>query len=287
MWMPWSRRHGPCAYRVIVFYCLHVAALGRVRLAACAAGGKSRKDRPVLRKAGSRPAGRKLSIVVLLAACAAGGRWGPVRGCAPPRPPLHSPRTTPRGFPASIILRGLRVLCSGSFPPFGRVISLRAAQCHSPLSLCTKIQGHLHRPEQFYFEIAADKCIKATTKVQTIASPKQTGRQIPLKKQALLSLLLPRRRPIKQQLKAFHPEGRQPTVRRTSLPFLPSPRRRPKAQKLKTFHPAGRLPTTRRASLPFPFLPSLLPPCRASSPFTKDKTFFSTARRAPELTCSA
>ena|GEM_PF-6171624 len=173
-----------------------------------------------LRTVGSRPAGRKLSIVVLLAACAAGGRWGPVRGCAPPRPPLHSPRTTPRGFPASIILRGLRVFCSGSFPPFGRVISLRAAQCHSPLSLCTKIQGHLHRPEQFYFEIAADSCTKATTKVQTIASPKQTGRQIPLKKQALLSLLLPCRRPIKQQLKAFHPEGRLPTTRRTSLPFL-------------------------------------------------------------------
>ena len=177
MWMPWSRRHGPCAYRVIVFCCLHVAALGRVRLAACAAGagragrksgkgrfflrtvgsrpagrklsiavllaacaagGKSRKDRPVLRKAGSRPAGRKLSIVALLAACAAGGRWGPVRGCAPPRPPLHSPRTTPRGFPASIILRGLRVLCSGSFPPFGRVISLRAAQCHRALLLHMK-----------------------------------------------------------------------------------------------------------------------------------------------------
>ena len=172
MWMPWSRRHGPCAYRVIVFCCMHVAALGRVRLAACAAGGKSRKDRPVLRKAGSRPAGRKLSIAVLLAvctaggksrkdrpvlrkagshpagrklsiaallaACAAGGRWGPVRGCAPPRPPLHSPRTTPRGFPASIILRGLRALCSGSFPPFGRVISLRGAQCHRALLLCMK-----------------------------------------------------------------------------------------------------------------------------------------------------
>ena len=58
---------------------------------------------------------RGFSIFVVWGACAAGGRWGPVRGCAPPRPPLHSPRTTPLGFPSSVTVRGLRVFCCGSF----------------------------------------------------------------------------------------------------------------------------------------------------------------------------
>ena len=44
-----------------------------------------------------------------------GGRQrGPVRGFAPPRPPLHSPRSTPEVF-NDHQLRGLRVSCCGSF----------------------------------------------------------------------------------------------------------------------------------------------------------------------------
>ncbi len=76
-----------------------------------------------------RPCGHEgFSLNLVWAACAAGGRWGPVRGCAPPRPPLHSPRNTPlaflisplsRPFPTGLsnfhIPRGLRVLCCGSF----------------------------------------------------------------------------------------------------------------------------------------------------------------------------
>ena len=79
---------------------------------------------------------------------------GLLGAAAPPRPPLHSPRTTPlgfsyptnfldshqlspkdnsTGFPTTTSPRGLHGFCSGSFPPFGRVISLRAAQCHRAL----------------------------------------------------------------------------------------------------------------------------------------------------------
>ena len=78
---------------------------------------------------------------------------------APPRPPLHSPRITPLGLPSSInplgsqqlppkddsigfpttaSPRGLHGFCFGSFPPFGRVISLRGAQCHRALLLHMK-----------------------------------------------------------------------------------------------------------------------------------------------------
>ena len=101
-------------------------------------------------------------LLFIWAACAAGGRWGPVRGCRPSeapsalppddpaglsishqpsKPHLHSLRPILLGFPGPTSLRGLRVFCCGSFPPFGRVISLRAAQYHRPLSPCTKAVG--------------------------------------------------------------------------------------------------------------------------------------------------
>ena len=89
--------------------------------------------------------------------------WPPARraadggllgAAAPPRPPLHSPRTTPlgfrsspfpglafKGFPYFAILRELRGFCSGSFPSFGRVISLRAAQCHRRVSFEYQLWG--------------------------------------------------------------------------------------------------------------------------------------------------
>ena len=43
---------------------------------------------------------------------------------------LHSHGLAFKRFPYSTVHRGLRDLCFGSFPSFGRVISLRAAQCH-------------------------------------------------------------------------------------------------------------------------------------------------------------
>ena len=61
----------------------------------------------------------------------------------PSRLHLHSLRTSLLSFPTSVSLRGLRDLCCGSFPPSGRVISLRAAQYHHLLSPCTKALGHL------------------------------------------------------------------------------------------------------------------------------------------------
>ena len=73
---------------------------------------------------------------------------GPVRGCRPSEAPsalppddpagifvyLHSHGLAFKGFPNSTVSRGLRGLCFGSFPSFGRVISLRAAQCHQRAS---------------------------------------------------------------------------------------------------------------------------------------------------------
>ena len=76
-----------------------------------------------------------------MAACAAGGRWGPVRGCRPSEAPsalppddpaglvvsLHSHGLAPKGFPTSVIARGLRGLCSGSFlAPLGDLPPRRA-----------------------------------------------------------------------------------------------------------------------------------------------------------------
>ena len=70
-----------------------------------------------------------LFFSVAWAACAAGGRWGPVRGCRPSEAPsalppddpaglvayLHSHGLALRGFPYAVIPRGLRGFCSGSF----------------------------------------------------------------------------------------------------------------------------------------------------------------------------
>ena len=123
------------------------------------------------------PAGTgAFSLFIIGAACAAASLlaelWPPSRraadggllgAAAPPRPPLHSPRTTPLGFPyptnllgchqlppkddsigfpTTASLRGLHGLCFGSFPPFGRVISLRAAQCHHELELRSDSRPH-------------------------------------------------------------------------------------------------------------------------------------------------
>ena len=69
------------------------------------------------------------SFYVVWAACAAGGRWGPVRGCRPSEAPsalppddpaglvvyLHSHGLAFKGFPTSNIPRGLRGFCCGSF----------------------------------------------------------------------------------------------------------------------------------------------------------------------------
>ena len=129
------------------------------------------------------PAGTGLFFVFyfVLAACVAASLlaefWPPSRraadggllgAAAPPRPPLHSPRTTPLGFPYSTnplgsqqlspqddsigfptttSPRGLHGFCFGSFPPFGRVISLRAAQCHRRL---------LPLDENWGFQVASD-----------------------------------------------------------------------------------------------------------------------------------
>ena len=72
---------------------------------------------------------RELFYILVWAACAAGGRWGPVRGCRPSEAPsalppddpaglvvyLHSHGLALKGFPGSAIPRGLRGFCSGSF----------------------------------------------------------------------------------------------------------------------------------------------------------------------------
>ena len=82
------------------------------------------------------------SFSVILAACAAGGKAGPVMGLRPLLgPPCIPPEAPPFRLSMTLGLRGLRVFCCGSFPPFGRVISLRAAQYHRPLSPCTKAVG--------------------------------------------------------------------------------------------------------------------------------------------------
>ena len=68
-------------------------------------------------------------LLFIWAACAAGGRWGPVRGCRPSEAPSalppddpaglvvysHSHGLAPEGFPYSTIPRGLRGFCFGSF----------------------------------------------------------------------------------------------------------------------------------------------------------------------------
>ena len=124
----------------------------------------------VLFSGGTVPCGHgAFSFYFVWAACVAASLlaefWPPSRraadggllgAAAPPRPPLHSPRITPLdfsyptssldshqippqdnsiGFPTTTSPRGLHGLCFGSFPPFGRVISLRAAQCHRTPSL--------------------------------------------------------------------------------------------------------------------------------------------------------
>ena len=58
-----------------------------------------------------------------------GGRQrGPVRGCAPPRPPLHSPRTTPGAFHIPSPNEGCAAPAAGA-SSLRSAISLRAAQC--------------------------------------------------------------------------------------------------------------------------------------------------------------
>ena len=78
---------------------------------------------------------------ILIWAASGGGRWGPVRGCRPSEAPsalppddpaglvvsLHSHGLAPKGFPTSVIARGLRGLCSGSFlAPLGDLPPRRA-----------------------------------------------------------------------------------------------------------------------------------------------------------------
>ena len=72
---------------------------------------------------------RGLFFVLVWAACAAGGRWGPVRGCRPSEAPsalppddpaglavyFHSHGSAFKGLPYPTIPRGLRGFCSGSF----------------------------------------------------------------------------------------------------------------------------------------------------------------------------
>ncbi len=79
------------------------------------------------------------SLFVVWAACAAGGKAGPVMGLRPLLGPPCIPPEAPRvRFSITLWQRGLRGLCFGSFPPFGRVISLRAAQYHHLLSPCSE-----------------------------------------------------------------------------------------------------------------------------------------------------
>ena len=113
---------------------------------------------------------------------------GPVRGCRPSeapsalppddpaglsifqqpsKPHLHSLRPILLGFPGPTSLRGLRVFCCGSFPPFGRVISLRAAQYHRPLSPCTKAVGTSTCLKGFLLLIFACWCLL----VQAVNAP--------------------------------------------------------------------------------------------------------------------
>ena len=83
------------------------------------------------------------SFYAVWAACAAGGRWGPVRGCRPSEAPsalppddpaglvicLHSHGLAHKGLPYSIILEGCAASASGA-SSLRSAISLRAAQCH-------------------------------------------------------------------------------------------------------------------------------------------------------------
>ncbi|SCM73411.1 hypothetical protein KL86DES1_21283 [uncultured Desulfovibrio sp.] len=84
------------------------------------------------------------SFYVLLAACAACGKAGPVMGLRPLLGPPCIPPEAPRwGFPVSVIPRGLRGYCSGSFlASLGDLPSRRAmpacafAQCERPKAIC-------------------------------------------------------------------------------------------------------------------------------------------------------
>ncbi len=93
----------------------------------------------VLRTVGCRPAGWEVFSFCSIGRLRGVRQGGAGYGASPPsRPPLHPPRSTPFRFSTPPGWRGLRVSCSGSFPPSGRVISLRAAQCHRALLLCMK-----------------------------------------------------------------------------------------------------------------------------------------------------
>ena len=83
----------------------------------------------VARLNGMCPAGIAAFLFMLIWPPPAGADGGLLGAAAPPRPPLHSPRTTPlglvvyprfhglalKGFPVSDTWRGLRGFCSGSF----------------------------------------------------------------------------------------------------------------------------------------------------------------------------
>jgi len=73
------------------------------------------------------------SFHVVLAACAAGGKAGPVMGLRPLLgPPCLPPAAPPWGFPVSTIPRGLRGFCSGSFlAALGDLPARRAMPAHA------------------------------------------------------------------------------------------------------------------------------------------------------------
>ena len=128
-------------------------ALRSIRLAA----GEGKRACPLGQDL-CRPAGTGLILWFLFGPPARRAARGPVRGCRPSeapsalppddpagfsishrpsKPHQHSLRPILLGFPTSVSPRGLRAFCCGSFPRCARVISLRAAQCHRPISLCS------------------------------------------------------------------------------------------------------------------------------------------------------
>jgi len=119
----------PSGWKVFNF-----CAFGRLR-----GEGRKGKGRLALRTVGCRPSGWKAFNCCFIGRLRGVRQGGAGYGASPPsRPPLHPPRSTPFRFSTSPGWRGLRVSCSGSFPPFGRVISLRGAQCHRALLLHMK-----------------------------------------------------------------------------------------------------------------------------------------------------
>ena len=108
----------------------------------CVAAASGRRNRACsLRDIFSALRARRLFFNLVWAACAAGGRWGPVRGCRPSEAPsalppddpaglavyFHSHGSAFKGLPYPTIPRGLRGFCSGSFlAPLGDLPARRA-----------------------------------------------------------------------------------------------------------------------------------------------------------------